>query len=397
MNNSKIDLIEIVTILSARKKYIVIGIVVSIVIGVTLALVWPKSYKADISFIVTDGNAINFSTGGVLSGLANLSLNGSRVSSDQALVLIRSKDIQNKVIEKFNLNDVYGTNIPEALRRKLNNNILIEEVREGGIGFSQIISISLSYVDEDPERAFELVQYYYKLVDEKITKLNRKNTEGGYLLLQNRLNQNEKDLAVAEDSLVSFQSRYGILEVEEQAKAQIEAIAELKTELVRIEIQEEYLKEVFGDDNSTLKNLQVRKSKVDQQYQKLIEGSETQDDLLVSSTSVAEMPEIFLEYLRRFREVKVQEEIYKVLYPQYEQQKLNYEEINSGLLVIDPSLLPTYKYKPKRAFIVLAVLLFGMFFVFTIVFIQEWKKHLEQNESDKNQRVEKFISSLKKW
>lgn len=68
-----------------------------------MAFIWPKAYKSEVSFIVTDGNAVNFSSGGILSGLANLSVNGANITADQALVLIRNKEIQDNVIEEFDL------------------------------------------------------------------------------------------------------------------------------------------------------------------------------------------------------------------------------------------------------------------------------------------------------
>ena len=73
------------------------------------------------------------------------------------------------------------------------------------------------------------------------------------------------------------------------------------------------------------------------------------------------MPPLFAEYYRLFREVEIQQEIYKVLYPQFEQQKLNFNEINSGLSLIDEPTLPTYKFYPKRAFIVIAFFSFGLY------------------------------------
>ena len=83
------------------------------------------------------------------------------------------------------------------------------------------------------------------------------------------------------------------------------------------------------------------------------------------------MPPLFAEYYRLFREVEIQQEIYKVLYPQFEQQKLNFNEINSGLSLIDEPTLPTYKFYPKRAFIVIAFFLLG----FIVLLLRLWYEH----------------------
>lgn len=397
MPSQKIDLLDFATILAKRKKTILSIVIILTIVGFILAFIWPKAYKSEVSFIVTDGNAVNFSSGGILSGLANLSVNGANITADQALVLIRNKEIQDNVIEEFDLKKVFGTEVPEGVRKKLDDRITVSEKREGGLGFNQIISISISYTDEEPQRAYDILQFYYGLVDEKIEDLNRKNVEDGYLLLQNRLIQNEKELLIAEDSLVSFQTKYGILEVEEQAKAQVQAIADLRAQIVKLEVEIGYAEEILGENSSKISDLKFQKAEVEKKYNQLINGNSSLDDPYDSFLSVKELPELFIEYLRRYREVVVQEEIYKVLYPQYEQQKLNYEEVNSGLRVIDPALVPTYKDSPKRAYIIIATFLFGLFLSTIIVLLGEWKNSAKENNPEEYYRFKEFTGSLKSW
>lgn len=393
----KIDLLDVLVVFSKRKSTFlnVLGIIT--ILGFAIAFIWPKSYKAEISFIVTEGNAINFSSGGLLSGLANLSVNGANITSDQAIVLIRSRAIQNKVISEFDLANVYSTDIPEALRKKLDDRIEIEEIREAGLGFNNIISITMSYVDEDPKRAFDVLNYYFNEVELEVEELNRKNVEDGFLLLQSRLDQNEVELRIAEDSLVSFQTKFGILEIEEQAKAQISGIGGLKAEIVKLEVEIGYLTQVLGENSSKIADLKLQKNEYEKKYDEMLNGVSIENSEFDIFQPISEMPELFLEYLRRYRDVIIQEEIYKVLYPQYEQQKLNYEEVSSGLRIVDPTLLPTYKDGPKRAYIIIATFLFGLFFSIIIVFYKEWREHLLERNPSQYNRYKEFLDSLKVW
>tara|TARA_R110002096_G_scaffold303080_3_gene498037 strand:+ start:11145 stop:12344 length:1200 start_codon:yes stop_codon:yes gene_type:complete len=399
MNELKrIDLLEVVTVFAKRKRTLVIIVFLATMMGAITAFIWPKSYQSEMTFIVTDGSGINFSSGGLLSGLANLSVGGSKITSDQALILIRSTVIQDEVIDKFNLKDVFGTDVPEALRKNLDQKLIIDEKREGGLGFNSIIAITISYVDESPQRSYDIISYYYNLLDSTVTDLNRKGVGDGYYMLKTRLEQNEIELEIAEDSLVSFQKRYGILEVEEQAKSQIKTLAELKTEIVKLEVQIGYTKEAFGSGNNKIEDLEVQKKQFERKYNELLTGKKTSiDGSFDVFQSVQEMPELFLEYLRRYREVIIQEEIYKVLYPQFEQQKLSYEEANSGLRVVDPAIVPTYKSAPKRAYIILAAMLFGGFVGILTVLFKEWKESLRANNPEELNRFEEFIKELKKF
>lgn len=397
----KIDLLDVASTFAKRKSIIIKIVFITTVIGTIIAFLWPKSYESEVTFIVTDGNAINFSSGGLLSGLANLSVSSSNITSDQALILTRSTEIQDKVIERFNLKEVYDKEIPEQLRRLLNNNLAVTEIREGGLGFNSIIAITINYTDEDPERAYELVRYYYELLDSTVRDLNKLGVSDGYLMLQSRLDQNLRELEIAEDSLVSFQKKYGILQVEEQAKSQIVNLAELKSEIVKLEIQIGYTLQTLGPSNNKIEDLKVRKKQVEKKYNELLTGNDLNSESKIESfdlfKSAKDMPDLFLEYLRRYREVVIQEEIYKVLYPQFEQQKLNYEEVNSGLRIIDPAVMPTYKSGPKRAFIMIGAFLFGGFLAVLIILFKEWKEYIRENDTDEYNRFEMFIKELKRF
>lgn len=389
--NKQVDLLEVATEIAKRKRSFLSVLAVITLLGIVIAFVWPKTYRSEVTFVVNNGNSINLSGGGLLNGLADIQMGGSNLTAEQALVLLRSTEVQDEIIDRFNLQEVYNTDIPEALRKKFNARLEIEDIREGGIGFNSIIALKLAYLGEEPQRVYDLVQDYYSTVDSTVRVLNKKNVEEGYRLISNRLEQNMKDMEKAEDSLVAFQSRYGILEVEEQARAQIGAVAEVRTEIVKLEIQIAYLQDVMGENSSRLTDLKTQKGALERRYNNLIRGDgESGDTGFDIFQPVEEMPALFVEYLRRYREVMVQEEIYKVLYPQFEQQKLRYEDATSGLMIIDPPVLPTYKYSPKRAYIMIAAFLFGLIVAFIRVFFMKWR---EENPEE-YKRYQQFKSAL---
>jgi len=393
--NKEVDLLDVATVFAKRKRIVIWGIFIATLFGLVVALIWPKTYKADLTYVLTDSNSIDFSSGGLLSGLANLSVSGSDVTADQTLIILRGKEIKDEIIKEFNLYQVYDSDIQEELRKKLDNKIEIEEFREGGIGFNSVIAVNVAILDEEPERAYEMVNFYYSKLDSIVKSINKKNIEESFLLLQNRLNQNRRDMQVAEDSLLRFQQRYGILEVEEQAKALIENIAEVKSELVQLEIQISYLEKVYEGESPQLKELKLRKQELDQKYRELVQHEPGEGSDFDIYRSLSEMPELFLEYFRRYREVQVQQEIYKVLYPQYEQQKLNYEEINSGLKIVDQATIPTYKDSPKRAYILIVFFLIGFFVSVLIVLFKEWRIKLENEGGEEFEKYQEFVQAIR--
>jgi len=393
--SKKPDLLDLVIVFASYKILLLKVITIVTLVGIIIAFIWPKTYKSELTYIVNDGNSINLSSGGLLSGLANLSVANTEISADQILIVLRSKTIQDQVIKEFNLQEVYGNDVQEALRKNLDNNIQVEEFREGGIGLNSIIATKFSVKDKDPERAYNMINYYYSLIDSTVKVLNKSNVEDGYFMLESRLFQNEKDLETAEDSLLSFQSRYGILEIEEQSRVLIQNIAAVKAQSVKLEIEIGFIKEMYNENSSMLKELEAQKKEVDKKYAELLgSGKEVKEEFDIFR-SISDIPELYIEFLRRYREVEVQQEIYKVLYPQYEQQKLNYEEISSGLMLIDNPNFPTYKDSPKRAYIMIASFLFGLFLAIIIVLFKEWRINIEENDNEIFLKYQKFISLLK--
>ena len=93
------------------------------------------------------------------------------------------------------------------------------------------------------------------------------------------------------------------------------------------------------------------------------------------------MPPLFAEYYRLFREVEIQQEIYKVLYPQYEQQKLNFNEINSGLSLIDEPTLPTYVLS-KAGIYSNRLFLLGFIVLLLRLWFEQWIAHIRQKQPD---------------
>jgi capsule polysaccharide export protein KpsE/RkpR len=278
--------------------------------------------------------------------------------------------------------------VREEVREKLDNNIMIEEMREGGIGFNAIIAVSFSVIDEVPERSFEMTKYLYSLLDSVALSINKKNIESSYVMLENRLEQNLKDMEASENALIDFQEANGILEVEEQAKAMVANIAEIKSALVEKEIELAIYRQSLGEQSSRYQSAELAYEELDNLYRSYLNKESTMSDQGDIFKSVNQMPPLFAEYYRLFREVEIQQEIYKVLYPQYEQQKLNYNEINSGLSMIDEPTIPTYKFYPKRAFIVIAFFLVGFVFVVLRLWYEYWLEHIKNEKPELYEKLQ---------
>lgn len=212
--------------------------------------------------------------------------------------------------------------------------------------------------------------------------------------MSGRFETNKRELFEAEDSLNAFQKKFGIIEIEEQAKAAIINIANIQTQIVALELQVNIATASFGEESNQVRELSIQLSETRKKYNELVYS---ESDYLESDIQkpLLELPDLTKEYIRLFREAQVQQELYKVLYPQYEQQKLNFEEIQTGLMLIDDPDIPTYKSSPKRAYIVIASFLFANLFATIVILFRAWKIDVAKNDEETQEKLDELRNHLK--
>ena len=103
---------------------------------------------------------------------------------------------------------------------------------------------------------------------------------------------------------------------------------------------------------SELAALQGELAKLEQQERKASGGT--------APPSLREAPQLGLEYQRRLRDVKFAAEMYELMLRQFEAAKIDESREAMVVQVIDPAEPPDYKFKPKRAMIVIAATLLGL-------------------------------------
>ena len=383
-----VNILDLLLLIARYRKRIFL-----IVFGITLvalgaSLVWPKTYKSTVRFAQYDSGGGGMA-GSLISSLVQMPFSSGRVSAEQSTIILRSRTMQDAVIDRFDLAEVYGISVREYVREELANNTIIEEAREGGIGFSPIVSVSLSVTDRSPERAKEIAEFYMSQLDSMMTGINRKNAETTLRTYERRYLQNVQELEEAEQALTAFQEEAGILEPESQLRAMMSTIGELRAQMVGLDVQINIAKATLRDSAPQVMELEKQRAEVEKVYNDLIRDSEREFSGSAGTGSGAgsgagmsgdlfppmmEMPKMGLEYARLFRERTIQEKIYELIYPQYEQQKMLLDDTNSGIRLIDEANLPTYKHKPKRALIVIAGFLFSIFVAFFSITFSEFVK-----------------------
>jgi tyrosine-protein kinase Etk/Wzc len=375
-------------IVLAKAKWVIIAIVFLItLISLFISLIWPVTYRSTSKFLPPIEQRGLGGLGGLVGNVMQLSFGAERIKSEAILVVLRSRPIKEQMIERFNLREVYGSDVQEHLLKQLGNNTQIREIREGGFGFSSIVAVELHVIDRDPVRAYEMNRFYLAKVDSVVQVINRQNAEEGFVVIENRYLANLQDMDAAETALKDFQQEYGIFEVQEQARILIENLGELKSQSIELEIQIAVLSQSVDEANPELRQLRRAKHEVDQLYESYLRQSESERSRADVFHPLFDMPALGMQYMRLYREVVVQNKIYETIYPQYVHQKMILDDRRRSIQVIEEPNIPTYKESPKRAFIVIAGFLFGLIVSLIIVF---WRHTMERGREEDNPNYRKI-------
>lgn len=317
-----------------------------------------KTYISRAEVIQTNQSLGSF--GGILQSIGSLNSGQRKVGGETILVILNSQSLKDSLIDKFDLFNRYEEDYKESLYRKLSERIQIEEMREGGLGFNPIVSVKIGVIDETPDFAQEMNEYIIDFLSTRMENINNENSEYSLELIRERFRKNQLELKQAEKALNEFQNTYGIFEIENQLSVLIENIALVKQEIIEKEIQLELIRINFGQSSSQYKSINSEINALNKKYEELIEKSDNNEQIQFASPNLKDVPDLFLTYARLFREVEIQNMIYEFIVPQLEQQELYLLNSNSGLRIIDNPDLPTYKYKPKRAYFVIAGFIFSI-------------------------------------
>jgi capsule polysaccharide export protein KpsE/RkpR len=172
--------------------------------------------------------------------------------------------------------------------------------------------------------------------------------------IENQLLLTKAQLDSAEHRLMEFQKTNKAISLPDQLKSAIEGSADIKSEIIKTEIEIGLLEPNLKDDNKTLVALRKKLSELKQEYDKFEIGTE---DYLIAFESV---PELGMELAQLLREVKIQSEVYLLLQQQYYREKIQENRDLPTIEILDEAIPPLKVSSPRIIYssVVSAVFIF---------------------------------------
>lgn len=359
---------------------------VGLLIGTAIAFLLPKRFESTAQLMPPGDQSstalalmagISAKTGGGLGAIAG-DLLGLKSSGALFIGILRSRTVEDHLVDRFDLRRVYWTRLEQTARMKLEENTSISEDRKSGI-------ITVTVTDTDPNRAAAMAQEYVNELNQLVVKLSTSSARREREFLEERLKAVQTDLENAEKDFSEFASKNRAIDIKEQGKAMVEAAASLEGQLIAARSELEGLRRIYTNNNVRVRATQARIDELQNQLEKLggkgeatTAGSNSEGDRLYPS--LRKLPLLGVTFADLYRRTRVQEAVFEALTQQYELAKVQEAKETPSVKVLDEARVPEKKSFPPR--LVIMFLSTFLAFAFAVVYLLSRTRWDEIDSSD---------------
>ena len=342
------------------------------VASIVLAFLVPSHYKSAVRFVPGENSTSSGSSTmmGLLSkalgsdnsstgfGLDAASLLGAKTPGAFYVEVLKSRTVQDRLINRFDLRARYGKSTYFEARKKLARFTDIEEDKKSGV-------ITLTVTDYEPKMAAQIANAYVDELNRLAVDLNTSSAHRERQFLEERLATAKQDLARASAALSQFTSKNSMVDPQNEGRAVMDAAARMQGELIASETELKGLQQIYSDDNVRVRTLKARMAELQSQLKKLVgqnNDASAQDTVGWSAPypSMHTLPGLGSRYAELYREAKIQEAVYAFVTQQFEMAKIQEAKELPIVRVMDAGVAPEKRSSPVRSLIV-AGSVFGAF------------------------------------
>jgi capsule polysaccharide export protein KpsE/RkpR len=197
-------------------------------------------------------------------------------------------------------------------------------------------------------------------------------TEAGRrrIFFEREVQNTSEDLSKAELALKQTQETTGMLQLDSQAKAMIEAYMTLRAQVAAKDAEVEAMRSFATSENPDLVRAQHELAALRSEVGRFERG---QGGSSVADVPLSKVPGAGLEYLRRLRELKYREALFELLIKQYEVARIDEAKDAAIIQVVDKAVRPEVQLRDWliRSLIGLVIVLLVLLAAVIAVFMME--------------------------
>jgi len=375
----EISVLELLLVVVRRRRLIVRLTVGLTLIAVAVSFLLPNKYTATTAILPPQqGGSTGATLMAQLSGLGSVaSLAGGALGlknpNDLQVALLKSQTVEDAMIDRFHLMDLYRAKRRSDARLKLEKRVEIENGAKDGL-------IRISVTDRDPRRAADLANGYVEEFKKFSSTLAVTEASQRRLFFEQQLSQAKDNLASAEEDLKRTEQKTGVLQLDSQDRALIESVAQLRAQIAAKEVQIRAMQSFAAGENPDLAMAEQELQGLKAEEAKMGATPSGASDAPLIPKGV--MQQSGLEYVRKLRDVKYFETIFDLLARQYEAAKVDEARQGAVVQVVDPALVPDHHSSPKRTLIVLGAVVLGILLGVVWAFVAEGLARIASNPEE---------------
>ena len=333
-----------------RRRWTIVAVTVLVAAAsVFLTLQIPNQYRAETRVLLPEGGGSLMSSAlSSISPAAAALLGGGGGGFTRYLAILTSPSTLAEVVDRFDLVRVYDLGEKEHPRQAAIGELYERSSFEVSLDYDYL---SVSVLDESPERSAQIANYFVELLNERNVTLTTSSAASNRQFLEDRLDQANADLDEAQAQMQALQERSGVIEPTAQATALFSSLGEAQGQAALAEAQYQGLLAQYGPENPDVEAARAVVDAARRQVAQLEGGA------AAGLPALSGLPGVQRQYAEVMQDLVIQKQIIETIQPLYEQAALQEQREADAVQVLDPATPPTRKAEPRRSLLVIAATL----------------------------------------
>lgn len=359
-DDDEISLLDLLHTVVDNLRLLVLGPLAVGLAALGISFLIPPTFTATTQFMPPQQQqsaaAAMLQSLGALGGLAGAA-SGIKNPNDQFVSFLKSRTLQDALIERFQLQERYEKKFLQDTRQKLTENARISSGKDG------LIKVEVD--DHDPAFAAVLANAHVQELTLLLGRLAVTEAQQRRVFFEKQLKDAKDRLTQAEQALQA--SGVNVSALKANPEAAVTALAELQASItaqeVKVASMRGYLTENAPDFRQALTELNALRAQL-----RKVEASQPKTGADGDS-----------DYVAKFRDFKYHETLYELFAKQYELARVDESREGAVIQVVDVAQAPEKKSKPKKAMIAALATLASGFALLLFVFVRQALRNAEQD------------------
>lgn len=348
--DDEISLLDLLQVVADNLRLLVLGPLAAGLLALGISFAIAPTFTATTKFMPPQQQqsaaASMLSSLGALGGLAGAAT-GLKNPADQYVAFLKSRSLQDVLIDRFKLMERYESKLKTDARTTL------EGVSKIASGKDGLITIDID--DKEPQFAAQLANAYVEELGHLLSRLAITEAQQRRVFFEKQLISAKDNLIKAEQALGASGVNSSVLK---STGAAVEAVARLRAQITGQEIKLASMRGYLNESAPDFKQAQTELSAMRGQL-----GRAEQSEPATGGANS--------DYITKFRDFKYYETLFEMFAKQYEMARIDESREGAVIQVLDAAQPPERKAKPKKALIALMTTLAVGFALLLFIFIRQ--------------------------